>query len=399
MSARIPLSDLDYGPEEEAAVLRVLRSKWLSMGPEVEALERELSDFLGVDHALVVSSGTAALHLAQLAVGIGPGDEVIHPALTFVSAANTTVAVGATPVFVDIVGIEEPTIDPAAIEAAITERTRAVVVMHYGGYPCRMAEIVELCQRHGLALIEDACHAIGARYRDDLGRSPHGAWAATVGDVGCFSFFSNKNMATGEGGAVVTNRAEVATRLRLLRSHGMTTLTWDRHRGHASAYDVVAHGWNYRLDELHAALGRCQLQKLLGNNLRRQALVEAYRDATADLEGWVMPFADHPGESAYHLSVLVAPDGTTRHRVVMALKSAGIQTSMHYPCITHLTAFRAFDARGLDRSHDFASRAITLPLFPTMTRDQLTTICREVHAAAQQETISEPSHSAGPVRR
>lgn len=367
-------------------MLRVLRSKWLSMGPEVEALESELASFLGVRHVVAVSSGTAALHLAHLAIGIGPGDEVIHPAVTFVAAANTTVAVGARPIFADIVGIHEPTIDPVCVEAAITERTKAVAVMHYGGYSCRLAEIVNICRRHGLALIEDACHAIGGRYRDRLSRPPHGASSGTVGDVGCYSFFSNKNMATGEGGAVVTNRDDVATMLRRLRSHGMTTLTWDRHRGHASAYDVVAHGWNYRLDELHAALGRCQLHKLLDNNSRRRVLVDAYREATSDLDGWIMPFADHPGESAYHLSVLVAPDAPIRHRVVTALKTAGIQTSMHYPCITDFTAFRAYDTGRLNRSHDFASRAMTVPLFPTMTLDQLGDVCRAVGAATQQET-------------
>lgn len=368
-------------------MLRVLRSKWLSMGPEVEAFESELARFLGVEHAFAVSSGTAALHLAHMALNVAPGDEVIQPALTFVSGANTTVAVGATPVFADIVDIDEPTIDPVAIDAAITPRTRAVVVMHYGGYPSRLAEIAELCRRRQIALIEDACHAIGARYVDPLGRPPHGAWAGTVGDVGCFSFFSNKNMATGEGGAVVTNRADLATSLRLLRSHGMTTLTWDRHRGHASSYDVVAHGWNYRLDELHAALGRCQLQKLLDGNARRQVLVRGYREALSTLDGWRMPFADHPGESACHLSVAVAPDALCRNRVALALKTAGIQTSLHYRCVPDLSAFRRFDVPTLDRSREFASRAMTLPLFPTMTPDQLSAICREMHAAAQQETV------------
>jgi dTDP-4-amino-4,6-dideoxygalactose transaminase len=380
---RIPLSDLDYGPEEEAAVLRVLRGKWLSMGPEVEAFESELAAFLGVKHVVAVSSGTAALHLAQLALGIGTGQQVIHPALNFVAAANTTVAAGAVPVFADIVGVSEPTIDPARVESVITARTRAVVVMHYGGYPCRLAEIVEICQRFGLALIEDACHAIGARYLDPRGRAPHSARAGTVGDVGCFSFFSNKNLATGEGGAAVTNRADLADRLRLLRSHGMTTASWERHRGHASSYDVVAHGWNYRLDELHAALGRCQLRKLSGNNTRRQKLDAAYRRGTSTLEGWSMPFADHAGESAYHLSVVVAPNSSVRDRAANELKAAGIQTSRHYPCVPDFTAFRRFDAPGIDRCREFASRAITLPMFPTLTFDQVDEVCRELGRAAR----------------
>jgi dTDP-4-amino-4,6-dideoxygalactose transaminase len=388
LSTPIPLADLDFGPDEEAAVLRVLRSRWLSMGPEVQAFEGEMASFLGVTHAVAVSSGTAALHLAFLALGIGAGDEVIQPAINFVAAANTTVAVGATPLFADIIGLDEPTIDPAAVERLVTPRTRAVVVMHYGGYPGRLAELTGLCARRGLALVEDACHAIGARYLDPHQRPPHGTQAGTVGDVGCFSFFSNKNMAMGEGGLVVTNRPDVAARLRLLRSHGMTTLTWDRHRGHASSYDVVGHGYNYRLDELHAALGRCQLRKLPGNNIRRGALVAAYRRVLSTLDGWIIPFAGYTGESACHLSVVVAPDADTRAHAVEQLKAAGVQTSLHYPCIVGFAAFRRFAADGVDRSKAFASRVITLPLFPTMTLNQVDEICRELAFAAGQETAS-----------
>jgi dTDP-4-amino-4,6-dideoxygalactose transaminase len=384
-SSRIPLSDIDYGTEEEAAVLRVMRSKWLSMGPEVQSFESELAAMLEVRHVFAVSSGTAALHLSFLALGLGPGDEVIQPAINFVAAANTTIAAGATPVFADIVSLAEPTIDPAAVAALITPKTKAVVAMHYGGYPCRLAELTALCARHGIALVEDACHAIGARYLDRQQRAPHGSQAGSVGDIGCFSFFSNKNLATGEGGAVVTNRDDVAHRLRRLRSHGMTTLTWDRHRGHANSYDVEMHGYNYRLDELHAALGRVQLSKLAGNNGRRAQFAEAYRRALRPLEGWIVPFADHPGETSCHLSVVVAPDRPARDAVVSRLRAQGIQTSMHYPCVADFTAFASLAAQDLERSRDFASRAITLPLFPTMTFEQVEEVCGELAVAARQE--------------
>ena len=385
MSTSIPLSDLDYGPEEEAAVLRVLRSKWMSMGPEVRAFESEMSDFLCIKHAFAVSSGTAALHLAYQALGIGDGDEVIQPAINFVAAANATVAVGATPVFADIIGLDEPTIDPEAVERLLSPQTRAVVVMHYAGYPGRLAELTDLCARHRLALVEDACHAVGARYLDPSGRPPHGAHAGAVGDVGCFSFFSNKNMAMGEGGLVVTNRDDLAERLRLLRSHGMTSLTWDRHRGHVVGYDVVVHGSNYRLDELHAALGRCQWRKLPGNNARRRQLVAIYRQALSALDRWIVPFADHPGESACHLSVVVAPDTNTRDRAVEHLRAVGIQTSLHYPCVPGFSAFHRFATDGIDRCRAFASRAITLPLFPTMTLDQVGETCRQLALATGQD--------------
>lgn len=379
---RIPLSDLSYGSEEEAAALRVLHSKWLSMGPEVQAFEQDFEAFLGVKHAIAVANGTAALHLAYLALGLGPDDEIIQPAINFVASANMSMAIGATPVIADIIGLDEPTIDPIDIERRITPRTKAVVVMHYGGYPCRMAEIHALCQRYNLALIEDACHAVGARYLDTEERTPHGKMAGNLGDVSCFSFFSNKNLATGEGGMVVTDRVDLAERLRLLRSHGMTTLTWDRHRGHASTYDVVLHGYNYRLDELRAALGRTQLGKLRHNNQLRQQHVSAYHRSLAGLPGWTIPFIDYPADSAYHLMVVVAPDEEVRGRVARSLKEAGIQTSLHYPCLADFQAFRQSQLGDIEHSRSFAGRAITLPLFPGMTSSQVEEICLVLRASA-----------------
>lgn len=372
---RIPLSDLDYGPEEEAVVLRVLKSKWLSMGSEVQAFEKEFGELIGAKYAFAVSNGTAALHLSYLALGLGPGDEIIQPAINFVAAANMTVAVGSTPVFADIVSVDEPTIDPADLEGRITPQTRAVVVMHYGGYLCRMAEINEICKRHGLFLIEDACHAVGARYLEPQQKPPHSKMAGSLGDLAAFSFFSNKNLATGEGGMVVTNRDDLAERVRRLRSHGMTTLTWDRHQGHASSYDVVMHGFNYRFDELRAALGRCQLVKLRRNNERRRELVLVYRQKLSSLMGWVIPFGAYRGDSAYHLMVAVAPTEEARLPTVENLTKNRIQTSLHYPFLPEFSAFKNYRTEGLSRSTSFASRVITLPLFPTMNLHDVEEIC------------------------
>lgn len=369
---RIPLSDLDFGSEELAAVQRVVLSKWLSMGAEVQAFEKEFSEMQGAQHALAVANASAGLHLALLALGLGPGDEIIQPALNFVAAANMTMAVGATPVFADIIDLSEPTIDPRHVEHLITERTRAVVVMHYGGNLCRMAELAEICRVRGLALIEDACHAVGARYQDANRRLPHGMMAGSIGNVGAFSFFANKNMAAGEGGMLVTNRNDVAERVRLLRSHGMNSLTWDRHKGHASSYDVVAHGYNYRLDELHAALGRAQLAKLLHNNDRRRRILQAYRDCLQSLAGWTMPCSDTIVLSSGHLMVVVAPTPEIRSNAVKALREARIQSSLHYPCISDFSAFRDGRNDRVAQTRQFTERAITLPLFPTMSLDQVT---------------------------
>jgi len=378
---RIPLSDLDYDMAEEEAALRVLRSKWLSMGAEVEAFEREFAFSVGSKYALAVANGTAALHLAFLALGLGPGDEIIQPAINFVAAANMTVTTGASPVFADIAGINEPTIESVEISRRITTRTKAVVVMHYAGYLPHMSRISEICRNHGLALIEDACHSVGAQYLDPEHKPPHGKMTGNLGDIGCFSFFSNKNMAVGEGGMITTNNESLAKTIRLLRSHGMTTLTWDRHQGHADTYDVQLNGLNYRLDEIHAALGRAQLRKLQKNNERRKQLVSKYKDQLCGLDGWVFPFENYRGSSSYHLAVLVAPDQDHRSRVVRALKEARIQTSLHYPYIPSFKAFNAIPADSLERSKEYAQRAITLPLFPGMTESQIEETCSIIRSS------------------
>jgi dTDP-4-amino-4,6-dideoxygalactose transaminase len=370
---RIPLSDLDYGSEEANAVQRVIASKWLSMGPEVHAFEQGFAAMQESKHALAVSSATAGLHLALLALGVGPGDEVIQPALNFVATANMTVAVGATPVFADICSLDEPTIDPSEVERVISPRTKAVAVMHYGGSLCRMRELTDLCAARGIAIVEDACHAVGVAYHDARNHWPNGIMAGSIGDISAFSFFSNKNIASGEGGMVVTNRADLAERVRLLRSHGMTTLTWDRHKGHAGSYDVVNPGYNYRLDELHAALGRAQLTKLARNNQRRRELLASYRQAVQSLASWTMPFANTIEYSSGHLMVIVAPDPDVRERAVQALRQSGIQSSMHYPCIAD---FRGFEGgyKDLGLTRQFTRRAITLPLYPTMEPDRINDI-------------------------
>lgn len=394
MSFLIPLSDLDYGAEEAAAVRRVLEGQWLSMGPETSAFEQEFAAAAGVPHSCAVSNGTAALHLAFLALGIGPGDEVIQPAVNFVASANMTKAVGATPVFGEIVGLDEPTLDPTGIELLMTPHTKAVVVMHYGGYFCRMTEIREICRKHRLALVEDACHAVGARCSSTSGSAAAGA----LGDIGCFSFFSNKNLVTGEGGMVTASRADLNDRIRNLRSHGMSTLTWDRHRGHAATYDVLAHGYNYRIDDLRSALGREQLKKLERNNQRRRELTARYWQKLQPLEtcGWILPFRKVAAldSAACHLLPVVAADGETRWRCAEALKSAGIQTSLHYPFIPGFTGFADVETRGrLDKSIAFCQRIITLPLFPTMTEAQVQTVCEALISAAlgpQPSAFSSP---------
>lgn len=375
MNWRVPLADLDYGPEEEAAVLEVLRSKWLTMGAVTQQFEQEFSVLTGARHALALSNATVALHLACRVLGIGPGDEVIVPSLTFVATANAVLYTGAEVRFADIIGPDDLTISPASIEAAITPGTKAIIVMHYGGYPCRMDEIAVLAKRHGLALIEDAAHAPGAWL--------NGRHLGTWGDVGCFSFFSNKNLSTGEGGMVVTNRDDLAEKLRLMRSHGMTSLTWDRHQGHAYTYDVVELGYNYRIDEIRAALGRVQLGKLVANNARRGQITRRYWESLADLD-LALPFKDTPLECqpAYHIFPILLPSVVDRFALIDQMRAARIQTSIHYPPIHTFQYYRQrYPGIQLPITDALASRQLTLPLYPDLTEAQINWVVDSLHGA------------------
>ena len=371
----IPLSDVLVDSVIEEAVTEAVRSGWWSMGPRVSELEREFARFCGSAHAIAVANGTAALHLALLAAGCGNGDEVLVPSLNFVAAANTILHTGATPVFCDIRGPHDLTVSPEDLEAAVSRRTRAIVVMHYGGNPCHMEAICELAKAHDLAVIEDAAHAPGAQWG--------GRMCGTIGDVGCFSFFSNKNLPIGEGGMVVTDDEAVAEKVRLLRSHGMTTMTWDRHRGHAHSYDVVAQGFNYRMDEMRAALGLVQLRHLDEQNAQRARIVASYREALDGVNGLAMPF---PGNAdvmpAHHLAVLILPERCSRDDFRTSLAEQRVQTSVHYPPIHTFSAYdRIGSRRPLPVTEALAPRLVTLPLYPHMTSTDVSVVTRAVLAA------------------
>ena len=303
----VPLSDVDVSDDLVEAVGDAVKSGWWSMGPRVAELEREFASLCETAHALAVANGTVALHAALVACGCGPGDEVVLPSLNFVAAANVVVHTGAMPVFCDIVGEEDLNLDPRDLEAALSPATKAVIALHYGGHPCAMGEVLALASDRDVAVVEDAAHAPGAILE--------GRPCGSMGVVGCFSLFSNKNLPIGEGGMLVTNDDELFERLRLLRSHGMTTLTWDRHRGHAHSYDVVTHGFNYRLDEIRAVMGTIQLKRLGDENRARERIAAVYRGALDGVEGLTMPFDGHdPAASSHHLAVVLLPAAADRPR-------------------------------------------------------------------------------------
>lgn len=386
MEWRVPLSDIDFDSQEEEIVLQVVRSRWLTMGAMTQQFEQEFADYVQAKHAIAVTNATAALHLACVAAGLGPGDEVILPSLTFVATANAVRYTGATPIFADIESEAYLNISVSAIEACITPRTRAILVMHYGGYPCRMDEILALARSHRLLVIEDAAHAVGSTL--------NGRALGTFGAVGCYSFFSNKNMTSGEGGMLVTDDDELAERLRILRSHGMTSLTWDRHKGHAWSYDVVDLGYNYRIDEIRSALGLVQLRKLPQNNQLRQQWTDLYREMLADnCPDVFVPFQANLGTSACHLMPILLPIGLTREAFMEGMKERGVQTSFHYPPIHQFSAYRKLlrsNPPHLTVTEQVCAREVTLPLYPALNPSKITTVIDAVH-----ESLVHSRHQMG----
>jgi dTDP-4-amino-4,6-dideoxygalactose transaminase len=373
MKWKVTLSDLNFDQREQKAVDRVIKSRWLTMGETVEKLERDFSDFIGAPHAIAVSSGTAALHLAMRALEIGPKDEVIVPSLSFVASSNAILYVGANPVFVDITGMNDFNLSCDDLEKRITSRTKALVVVHYGGYVADMARIIGIARKYRLYIVEDTAHAIGAKFKSKL--------AGTLGDIGCFSFFSNKNLATGEGGMIVTNQDKIAAKLKLLRSHGMTSMTLNRHQGHAYSYDVVELGYNYRMTEISAALGILQLKKLSHANLKRKALTDLYITKLKDVKGLSIPFRDYPRYSSYHLFPILLNQEVNRGKFMVLLKKEGIQTSIHYPPIHTFSYYRRIP--GLKKTKlpvtDYVgAHEVTLPLHPLMKKEDIVFICNKI---------------------
>lgn len=370
----VPLADVVIEDKDLDAVVATYRSGWLSMGPRTAEFEERFAAYTGGDEAIGVSSGTAALHLMCLAAGLGAGDEVIVPSLTFVATVNAVVYTGATPVFADVVGPDEPWMSATSCEAVLTPRTKAVLAMAYGGHSGEVEALRALCDQHGLVLLEDAAHAVGSRL--------DGRHVGTFGRAGAFSLFSNKNLAVGEGGVVVTSDGALASCVRSARSHGMTTLTWDRHRGHASGYDVGSLGFNYRLDEPRSALATARLARLDRDNDRRARLDARYRSALADLD-LVLPSAPVPGlRSSHHLFTIVLPDDHDRDAFRRELAGRGIQTSVHYPPVHRFTMYAG--RHRLPNTEDYAARTVTLPLFAHMTdvqQDRVVAATREAVAS------------------
>ena len=366
---KVQLFQLNYNQREPQAVKDVVDSGWITMGERTKKFEKSFSEMIGEGvHSVALSSATAALHISLLALGIKEGDEVIIPALTFVADINVVRMVGATPVLADCSDFNDWNMSAETIAKQITKKTKAVIVVHFAGYPCQMDEILELCNDKGIALIEDVAHAPDAKYK---GRN-----CGSFGEYGCFSFFTNKNLSIGEGGMLVTKDDNLAQQARYFRSHGMTALTLDRHKGRAISYDVAQSGLNYRIDEMRSALGLIQLEKLKDANEQRKRLVERYIDRLKDNRKISIPFLDLPNiESVYHIFPILLDVEIDRVWLIGKLKEDGIQSSIHYPAFRDFTAFKDIGLNSAPIAEEIATRELTLPLYPTMSFDEVDLVC------------------------
>ena len=365
-SKTIPIARPSFGVEEEQAVLDVLRSGWVSQGPRVAEFERKFAEYVGAPHAVAVSSCTTALHLALLAAGVKPGDEVLCPSLSFIATANAIVYAGAIPVFVDI---DKATynIDPNCIENAITPRTKAILVVHQIGLPAALAEISEIALRHGLQVVEDAACAIGSEYKGQRIGAPYGSMA-------CFSFHPRKVLTTGEGGMITTADEETAARLRRLRQHGMSVSDLARHGSTEvviESYDEV--GYNYRMTDLQAAIGLVQLQRLEGMLAKRRALASRYSARLASLSWLALPQTptDCRHNFQSYMALLKSDSPITRDQLMQELLDRGVSSRRGIMAIHRELPYRGetWDVR-LPVTNLVTDTAIVLPLFTEMTEEE-----------------------------
>ncbi len=374
MAYKIPLFNLNFDEREAKAAYDTIKSGWISTGPKCAELEDMFAKMLGAKYAVSVTNCTDALHLCCLLCGFGPGDEVICPSLTFAASANCIRYAGATPVFADIIGPDHINLDPADIERKITPKTKGIVVVHMAGYPAKLDEIMAIAKKYNLKVVEDACHGPLSEYK--------GKKLGTIGDCSAFSFFSNKNISTGEGGMFVTNSEELATKAKLMRSHGMTTMSYQRASGHATVYDIVELGYNFRMDDIRASIAIEQLKKLPKDLNKRTEVRKRYVEKLSSIKGVVVPFADCNEFTSNYIMPVVLTQGTKEDRDAIREKihAAGIQTSVHYPAIHRFSIYKNFGAV-LPQTEYVTDHEITLPMYAALTMEQVDFICETLDKA------------------
>lgn len=381
----LPYNLPDITDAEIDAVVETLRSGWLAPGPRVRAFEEDFARYAGTRHAVALDSATAGMHLALIACGIGPGDEVITTPTTFAATVNTIIHTGATPVLADICA-DDFCIDPAAVASAITPRTKAVMPVHHGGSACRMAEITALAQQHGLRVIEDAAHAVGTQI--------DGRNVGAFGDATVFSFYPTKNVTSGRGGMLTTDDDAIAERARLLALHGMSNDAWDRYTARGSwAYQVLAPGYNYAMYDYQAALGHAQFLRIGEFQSKRRALAERFNARFDAVPEIIRPVERAGTTHAWHLYVVrVRPERLRigRDEFIVRMKERGIGTSVHFIPIHHHPYYREQYgwAPGDFPVADAAFETmVSLPLYTRMTEAEVDRVATAVEEIVREQRI------------
>jgi len=376
----LPFSPPSIGPEEIDEVVAALRSDWITTGPRTKEFERAFGEYVGAPGgtSLMLNSCTAGLHVALVALGVGPGDEVIVPTLTFAATANVVEHVGARPVLVDVLP-DTLCIDPAAVEAAVSPRTKAIIPVHYAGQAADLDPIFAVAEKHGLHVVEDAAHAVPTTYR--------GRMVGSRESFASFSFYATKNLTTAEGGAL-TGSPELLEKARVIGLHGMSADGWKRFDKSGSwQYDIVMPGFKYNMTDLQAALGLRQLEKLRGFHARRREVVRRYQEAFGDDERFQVPVEAPYGESAWHLYVLRLNrlPGLERDAFVDELKRRNIGFSVHYRPLHMMSYYRdkyGYRPEDFPVAKDAFERMFSLPLHPRLTDEDVEDVIREVKDVA-----------------
>jgi dTDP-4-amino-4,6-dideoxygalactose transaminase len=385
----LPYALPSIGEAEIAEVVDSLRSGWITMGPKVKRFEEEFAKYVGAPHAVAVNSCTAGLQIALHALGIGPGDEVIVPTMTFCSTANVVVHVGAKPVLVDVG--DDLNIDPAAAEAAVTSRTRAIMPVHYGGQACDLASIYELASRYGLFVVEDAAHAIATEYAGRrIGSAFDDRWRTPPGRCTVFSFYATKNLATGDGGMLTTDDPQLADRCRRLALHGMSRDAWQRYSSAGSwYYEVVEPGYKHNMTDIQAAIGIHQLRRIDEFTRIRQHYADLYDTAFADVPEIRRPVRRPDSSYTFHLYAVrfaVNRLRVTRDQIIRELRECNIGTSVHFiPLHMHPYYRQTFGYSSSDfpNASQIFSEQLSLPLYPAMSADDIMSVHRAVRAIVE----------------
>jgi UDP-4-amino-4-deoxy-L-arabinose-oxoglutarate aminotransferase len=375
----LPLSRPTLGEEEIREIIDVIQSGWITSGPRAKRFEEEFSRYVGARHAVAVNSCTAALHVALLAHGIGPGDEVVTSSMTWSATANMIEVTGAKPVFADV-DRDTLQVTSETVAAAVTERTRAILPVHFAGQACDLDGLAAIATSRSLTVIQDAAHAVGTEFR--------GQRIGGDGVTACFSFHPIKNITTGEGGMISTNSDELAEKLRLLRFHGVNRDAWSRYgKVDSPRYETVTPGWKYNLSDLQAALGIHQLAKLDGFIQRRTHLAELYHAQIAGIDG-VKPLGRAVGTSrhAWHLFVVtIEPDrfGCDRDRFMQSMAQHGVGTGLHFTAVHLHDYYRSrygYASGALPNTEWASDRVVSLPLFPGMSDSDVSRVCEAIRA-------------------